>query len=46
MSNADPDLIGKQMDMCNNVEFPAEKLPPESVNHSIAAPSQVVLFVP
>uniref|UniRef100_A0A6N2MJ92 Protein kinase domain-containing protein n=2 Tax=Salix viminalis TaxID=40686 RepID=A0A6N2MJ92_SALVM len=40
MSNADPDLIGKQMDMCNNVEFPAEKLPPKSVNHSIAAPSQ------
>ncbi|KAJ6298576.1 hypothetical protein OIU76_019682 [Salix suchowensis] len=40
MSNADPDLIGKQMDMCNNVEFPAEKLPTKSVNHSIAAPSQ------
>ncbi|XP_061980356.1 serine/threonine-protein kinase BLUS1 isoform X2 [Populus nigra] len=41
MSNAeDPDLSGKQMDRCNIVGFPAEKLPPKIANHSISAPSQ------
>ncbi|CAK7328066.1 unnamed protein product [Dovyalis caffra] len=40
MSNAeDPYLSGRQMDRCDDVGFPAEKLPTKSTNHSIAAPS-------